>query len=496
MIMFKGEKKLSDYIIGKYIAFSITIIIVFSIFYSLMDVYTSSVSSKEIFSHLNAENIVRPDYKNINIGYLKNINGWVEILDSNNNVIYTKGNVLEKKASYTEQELLEETSFKSLMKSNVIEAGMLRISKTNDNKPEYLATLAEFKGTDGKNYTCIEKFPRNKIISKFMLVNPTGELKNIGIRYCMIFLAGTLFIFAVCLHNYSRAVHKHIEEPNKKLVKGLEDITSGDYSTRIVLNAEYEYREIQDSFNYLADELEKAENNREEYEKERQQLFSSIAHDLKTPITTMEGYSKAVLEGLVKEPDKVHEYMTTILNKTKHLNELVDLLLVYTRLNNKEYVLHFEKTEITEFVREIIAEYFDEFEKNDMKLTLDITDEEIFMNIDRTEMRRVITNLLMNSVKHNPKGTEVKVKLYADNKNNVVFEVDDNGSKIPESIKEHIFEPFVCGDESRTSKNGSGLGLSICKKIVERHSGKIEYKDINEDLKCFKITIPKDSNKI
>ena len=301
--------------------------------------------------------------------------------------------------------------------------------------------------------------------------------------------AACTFVFLFFLLRYARAIRTHVAAPNETLVNGLREITSGNYGTRIRLNAEYEYREIEDSFNLLAEELMTATKERERLNRERRQLLSNIAHDLKTPITTLQGYAKALSDHVVKSPEQQDEYLSAIYRKSVHMTDLVNKLLEYSRLENDTYHLHPENTEFTEFVRTVIIDQYEAFENRRMELETEIPDSEICLSIDRTEIRRVLLNLLGNCIAHNPPGTSVRAVVRSDG-HFCTFGLWDNGTPIPEELRDSVFEPFVCGDASRQSGNGSGLGLSICRKVAEKHGGTIVLKEGPDGYKGFILSLP------
>ena len=253
------------------------------------------------------------------------------------------------------------------------------------------------------------------------------------------------------------------------------------------MNAEYEYVEIEDSFNHMARQLEEAEQQRVLYEKERQLLFANMAHDLRTPITTIHGSAKAVADGLVSE-DKLNQTMETIITKTNHRNELVNRLLVFSKLESPDYHLQQQKIDLSELLREVLLEHLDLAEKNQIDMIIDLTDDPLEIFGDPIELRRVFDNLIGNSIQHNSANTTVQIRLYPLN-HQVILEIKDNGNPIPKELQEHLFEPFVSGDSSRTTKNGSGLGLAISKKIVEKHGGKISFVELNEHEKMFRVIL-------
>ena len=219
--------------------------------------------------------------------------------------------------------------------------------------------------------------------------------------------------------------------------------------------------------------LEAAELAKEkEYEQRRNMMLSDIAHDLRTPMTTVSGYSKAIADGMVPEA-KMKEYLEAIQTKSKRVNDLITLLFDYVKLDTDGFKLMKQDADIAELTREAGAFVYQDVEDAGMGFDVDIPEEVITVPMDRLQMSRVITNLLTNAIKHNKKGTDIGLYLYRED-DYVRVLVADTGDKIDKENAEHIFEPFVMGDESRSSKGGTGLGLSIAKKVVEMHGFNIK----------------------
>ncbi|MEG0962967.1 MAG: HAMP domain-containing sensor histidine kinase [Lachnospiraceae bacterium] len=239
---------------------------------------------------------------------------------------------------------------------------------------------------------------------------------------------------------------------------------------------------------------EEEQARKKEYDRQRNLLLSDMAHDLKTPITTISGYSKALLEDAVGK-QKNHEYLTAIYNKSMQMNEMIVLLFEYVKLDSEGFSLKRTQENISELLRENVAVLYSDFETHEMEVILDILEEPVYLELDKVQFQRMINNLLTNAMKHNRQGTKVWI-LMKRKERQVEIKICDNGGKIPPEIEEHMFEPFVLGNESRTSKNGSGLGLSIAKKVVEMHGGTLtlEQKDNTEYTKAFVIKMEREEN--
>lgn len=260
----------------------------------------------------------------------------------------------------------------------------------------------------------------------------------------------------------------------------------------------------------VSEEVEKNERQEEElrkrYERARNLMLSDIAHDLRTPITTIGGYAKALNDGLVTSDEKRIEYLDAIQNKSQRMSDLITLLFDYVRLDSENFSLRREKTDIIELLRENAAMLYADVEERQMEFEIDVPEDRIELMVDRLQISRVITNLINNALKHNLAGTTIRLQLcrgnvdneakakrtgakeQSSNEQNIQIIIADNGTMIEPQVAEHIFEPFVVADASRESKGGSGLGLSIAKKIVEMHGWTIELKqDFERCEKSFVI---------
>ena len=224
------------------------------------------------------------------------------------------------------------------------------------------------------------------------------------------------------------------------------------------------------------------EEMRQQYERARNLMLSDIAHDLRTPITTIAGYSKALNDGLVNSEEKRKDYLDAIENKAARMSDLITLLFEYVRLDSETFSLKKTKTNIAELLRENVALLYADVEEKGMLFEVEIPEEVIEIEVDKLQFSRVITNLINNALKHNEAGTQITVSLkkIADE---IQISVSDNGTMIPPIIVDHIFEPFVVADASRESQGGSGLGLSIAQKIVQMHGWNLELKQCYEEYK-------------
>lgn len=323
---------------------------------------------------------------------------------------------------------------------------------------------------------------------KIEYINKSNPL--ISLIVISIYFIVQIIIIYFAFRTFSKMVGKRITGPLHKITTGLRQIRYGNLSARLIFEAENEFSEIKDSFNYMARELEQAEKEKTNFERERSQLFANIAHDLKTPITAIAGYSQALSSGLISNEERMKKHLTTIWLKSKQINDLLNQMLEYSRIESSISLTNKSPADLTELVKLSVASMYDEFEKKDFELRLETTEQKNMYSIDKLEFSRIMSNLLSNALAHNPTGTTLLIKIDVSHDYKII--IADNGTPIADSIKEHLFKPFVMGDLSR-SKGGTGLGLAIVKKMVELNGGSIEL-DTNYSgyTKAFILTFKHD----
>ncbi len=270
---------------------------------------------------------------------------------------------------------------------------------------------------------------------------------------------------------FLRFLIRHIDNPVQKIVSALHQISEGNYNEQIDFNARNELDEIKEAFNEMSGKLAESEKIKKNAENERIMLFANMAHDLKTPITSIIGFSKALSDGIIEEEQKKKEYISTINSKSMKMNELIDRLFEYVKLQSSDNQLHLENVDVAEILRNCIADVYTEYEAKNIQLELEIPDAEVIKKADKLELSRVYTNLLNNVIKHNGSGIKVFVKMEGDGGTLIA----DSGEPLKPELVENLFKPFVSGDFSRRNSNGSGLGLSLAQKIMKKHGGNLRF---------------------
>ena len=223
---------------------------------------------------------------------------------------------------------------------------------------------------------------------------------------------------------------------------------------------------------------------RKSYEAKRNLMLSDFAHDLRTPIMTIGGYATAINDGMVKDEAQKKEYLSAIASKSKRMTELITLLFEYVRVGSEGFTLTREKIEFHAFLTDIIAGFYSDLEDAGMEVDIDIPEEPFYISADDLHLKRVIENLIINIIRHNPSGT--RVGFIIKKAPGVEFlAVADSGVQI-DKTEDELFEPFVKGEDSRSKNTGSGLGLSVVKQVMDMHGFDIHLKQpYGEYTKAF-----------
>jgi len=287
-----------------------------------------------------------------------------------------------------------------------------------------------------------------------------------SLRILLLFLPLALLAVAGFIWWLNRKIHRPLDHLNAAIIAQAEG-RPGEAGS---CGGPEEIRRIGESFDRLSRQLDESEAERRRLDEARQKLIADISHDLRTPITVIAGYADAICDGKVPPEEREH-YLRAIRNKAASLSELISAFHEYSKVEHPAFSLCRESTELGEFCREYLAEKYDEIELAGFTLQISIPGQPIRVQLDGFQFRRALDNLLSNSLRYNRLGTILFFDVQAQEKF-AVLRIGDNGIGIPASRRSTIFEPFVVGDDSRSS-GGSGLGLAITRRIVEAHGGTI-----------------------
>ena len=220
--------------------------------------------------------------------------------------------------------------------------------------------------------------------------------------------------------------------------------------------------------------------------KENNLMYAAVAHDLKTPLTSIGGFAQALEDDKIPEEEK-KEIAGIIAKKSERMNELVDLLFEYSQLGTAEYKPNLSDFDIAGLMRGIIAENYSDLEDHKIEVDVHIPDTPVTVNSDKRDITRALSNLVINTYKHNPDGITFYVRMEKTGDKCEII-LADTGNDIPEGM--NIFEPFVTENTARSTGGGTGLGLALTKRIIDRYGGTITLvHDVPGYTKAFKIKL-------
>lgn len=307
-----------------------------------------------------------------------------------------------------------------------------------------------------------------------VLLAPTGN--EWATTETLLLFSTSFFIVSFIIVNIITIVifSKKIIKPLANLQKAAVNISEGNLDFEVVEDGDAQIRDLCRSFEKMRLKLVEAVYIQQKYDENRKMLFSSISHDLKTPITAVKGYVEGILDGVANTPQKIEKYLNTIYSNTVHMDRMIDDLLLHSKFDMGKVPLNFEKTDIVTYFEDCINEVETELEKDniDIELHNELT-ECRYVLLDRDKIRRVVINIIDNSRKYMDK-EQGKIDIFLrETSANVIIELKDNGSGISQKDLPYIFDRFYRADSSRGTSKGSGLGLAIAKQIIEGHGGRI-----------------------
>lgn len=273
-------------------------------------------------------------------------------------------------------------------------------------------------------------------------------------------------------------IYRSVATPLVKLRKATQNIKDGNLDFVLDVEGTDEFAELCRDFEEMRRRLKESAEEKLVLDKENKELISNISHDLKTPITAVKGYVEGIMDGVADAPEKMDRYVRTIYNKTVEMDHLINELTFYSKIDTNRIPYTFSKLNVEDYFSDCAEEVGLELETRGIQLCYaNYVDSDVQVIADGEQIRRVIHNIISNAIKYMDKGKgmkgiiQIRVKDVGDF---VQVEIEDNGKGIAAKDLPYIFDRFYRTDVSRNSaKGGSGIGLSIVRKILEDHGGKV-----------------------
>ena len=316
--------------------------------------------------------------------------------------------------------------------------------------------------------SCIMKVMRDPAASP--------DLEKQFVKYFLAdMIAVILIVLLFVIGLMRRWIHNELVKPMTDMNIAMQHIASGDMDYKMYNCYNGEVGALFDNYEDMRSKLKESMEKTVESEKKNRELVSNISHDLKTPITSIKGYVEGIMDGIADTPEKMDRYIRTIYNKANDMDRLINELTIYSSIDTNQIPYNFHRINVAEYFQDCIEEVGLDLESKNIRLDfINMVPADTLVIADPEQMRRVINNIIGNSVKYLDKENGLIEIRILDELDSIRVEIEDNGKGISQKDLARIFERFYRTDASRNStKGGSGIGLSIVKKIIEDHGGYI-----------------------
>ena len=292
-------------------------------------------------------------------------------------------------------------------------------------------------------------------------------------------------------------VNRDIYKPIKQLSIAMKKIAEGDFDYRLEPMKDGEIGVLYNNYEQMRLQLKENAEEKAQNEKKSKELVSNISHDLKTPITSIKGYVEGIMDGVADTPEKMDKYIKTIYNKANDMDRLINELTTYSGIDSNKIPYHFHVINIADYFQDCVEEVGLDLDSKNITLNYtNLAPSDTAIVADPEQLKKVINNIISNSVKYmGHDNGEIDIRIL-DEGESIRIEIEDDGKGIPAKDIGNIFERFYRTDASRNSmQGGSGIGLSIVKKIIEDHGGYVWATSKEGEGTCMHFVIRKYTEK-
>jgi signal transduction histidine kinase len=288
-------------------------------------------------------------------------------------------------------------------------------------------------------------------------------------------------------------IQKGVLKPIDELNIAMRKIKEGNFDYALQTDIKGEIGDLYRNYEDMRLRLKESTEEKRQNEQQNKELISNISHDLKTPITAIKGYVEGIMDGVADTPEKMDKYIKTIYNKAMDMDKLINELTVYSGIDNNRIPYNFHRINVADYFGDCVEEVGLDLESKSIELNYtDLVASDTIIIADPEQMKKVINNIISNSVKYmNKSKGRIDIRIL-DETDSIRVEIEDNGKGIAQKDLPKIFERFYRTDASRNSaQGGSGIGLSIVKKIIEDHGGYIWATSKEGEGTCIHFVIRK-----
>ena len=430
-----------------------------------------------------------------------------EIVENTDETYYLlKKQALEDPARLTDRDYLDEISAniannstyiivrkgEELYYTNNKEAADIIFSKLSQHE---IGDLSENTGLYFDEYNKYLKqvnfmFPDGSSGSVFVVTKATSLISRHLLVDMFVAILVILIFTSLML---TRWIYRSVFRPINELNTAMRHIKEGNFEYTLQVDGKGEIGDLYRDYEDMRLRLKESAEEKQEHEKQNRELISNISHDLKTPITAIKGYGEGIMDGVADTPEKMDKYIKTIYNKANDMDKLINELTVYSGIDNNRIPYNFHRINVADYFGDCVEEVGMDLEQRGIKLNYsNLVQPDTVVIADPEQMKKVINNIISNSVKYmnKPKGV-IDIRIL-DEVDSIHVEIEDNGKGIAQKDLGKIFERFYRTDASRNSaQGGSGIGLSIVKKIIEDHGGYIWATSKEDEGTCMHFVLRK-----
>ena len=300
----------------------------------------------------------------------------------------------------------------------------------------------------------------------------------------LLFVLLGILLFSLVFLLLQRKMARDIET----IAHAVKQISEGDLSTRLELEGEGELTDIAENLNRMEEDIQELIDKERTSEQSKTDLITNVAHDLRTPLTSILGYLELLRKNQKLSPEMQQKYLDIAYNKTVRLQKLIEELFGFTKLSYGKINMNVTKVDIVELLAQLLEESYPNFQKNGLSYDFVSNRKSQIIEADGDLLARLFDNLIGNAIKYGKEGKRVRVSLRAD-REIVTIKIVNYGYVIPENELPLIFDRFYRTDHSRTNASGpggTGLGLAIVKNITDMHHGTVS---VSSDLSGTVFTV-------
>lgn len=437
--------------IVQFIFFSVNLLAVHKGFSFSNKFYNFTFSPSEVCEQYKIKLLNSSDDFNLNnedIKVLTDNNVWLQVLDESNKEIFNINKPQEIPKEYLAGDLVQySTRGYKMPKPSTISA------KTFEKNGQKYSVIMGFSANDTFTYTLDFTDEAFKFYEALILLT-----------FLLTIIAGYLF-------------SRKLATPVSDIISNIKLLSKGDFNIKTKKKIGL-YKEVNENLKNLANVLYENQQERKNMYKHKEDWIVNIAHDLKTPLASINGYAQLLANKDYEiEAQDANRYGEIIIDKAAYIEDLIsDLSLIY-KFRNKVVPIKYKKENILDIIRETVIDILNNPIYEDRDINIDYDSEEIYLLCNKKYIKRALNNFIFNALIHNPKYTRLDINISS--KNGVVLEIKDNGNGIDKEELKVLFNRYYRASNTGESHKGCGLGMAISKEIVEIHNGQI---DVHSEL--------------